>query len=76
MTDLDPIEYAPDGPLETAPTGPFTDPADRHEAFVAVLAGIEMGAYDWRIIDWLAGLDDPTCRTIASLMWRCRQAAA
>ena len=28
------------------------------------------------MIAWLAGWDDPTCRTITSLMWRCRLAGA
>jgi hypothetical protein len=69
-----PHAYIPAGPIETAPTGPF-QPADVHlEAFDAVLAGVDMGAYDHRIIAWLAGLDDTTCRTVASLLWRCRQA--
>ena len=27
-----------------------------------------------QIVTWLTGWDDPTCRTIASLMWRCRLA--
>ena len=46
----------------------------RQEAFAAVLEGIETGAYDRRIITWLAQWDDTTCRTIASLLWRCRLA--
>jgi hypothetical protein len=48
----------------------------RQEAFAAVLEGVETGAYDLRIITWLTGWDDPTCRTIASLLWRCRLAGA
>jgi hypothetical protein len=48
----------------------------RQEAFSAVLEGVELGAYDERMIAWLVGWDDPTCRTIASLMWRCRLAGA
>jgi len=46
----------------------------RQEALTAVLEGVEMGAYDRRIIAWLTQWDDTTCRTIASLMWRCRLA--
>jgi hypothetical protein len=70
----DPTGYAPRGPLETAPSGPFTHPADRHAAFTAALAGADLGTYDWRIIDWLCGMDDPTCRTVVSLLWRARTA--
>ena len=36
--------------------------------------GRRAGAYDTQIVNWLTGWDDPTCRTIASLMWRCRLA--
>jgi hypothetical protein len=46
----------------------------QQEAFSAVLEGVERGAYDMQIVNWLTGWDDPTCRTIASLMWRCRLA--
>jgi hypothetical protein len=48
----------------------------RQEAFAAVLEGLELGAYDRQIVNWLTSWDDPTCRTIASLMWRCRLAGA
>ena len=44
----------------------------RQEAFAAVLEGVEAGAYDRRIIAWLGQWDDTTCRTVASLLWRCR----
>ena len=71
----DPTGYAPDGPLEIAPPGPYTHPADRHAALTAALDGAQLGTYDWRTVDWLAGLDDPTCRTIVSLIWRARLAA-
>lgn len=67
-------EYVPAGPLEKAPEGGYRKPAVRLEAFAAVLDGVPAGAYDQRIIDWLCGLDDTTCRTLASLMERCRQA--
>ena len=38
--------------------------------------GVETGAYDRRIVAWLTGWDDSTCRAVASLMWRCRLAGA
>jgi hypothetical protein len=55
-----PHAYIPAGPVEAAPYEGCCPPEVRQEAFVA----------------WLAQLDDTTCRTIASLMWRCRLAGA
>jgi len=37
------------------------------------LDGIELGAYDVRIVDWLKGQDQPTIVTLASLILRARQ---
>ena len=71
-----PHEYIPAGPVEAAPLGGYWPPEVRLDAFSAVLEDVETGAYDHRIIAWLAQLDDTTCRTIASLMWRCRLASA
>ena len=71
----DPTGYAPDGPLEMAPRGPFARDLNlRREAFTAALAGVDLGAYDRRIVDWLVNWDDPTCRTVVSLIWRARLA--
>ena len=39
-----------------------------------MLAGVETGAYDEKVVAWLVSLDDATCRTMASLLWRCRLA--
>lgn len=69
-----PHPYIPPGPVEAAPYLGYCQPEVRQEAFTAVLAGVQMGAYDTRMINWLVGWDDPTCRTIASVMWRCRLA--
>lgn len=33
-------------------------------------AGVALGAYDRRIVDWLAGLDTQTCVVIADLITR------
>jgi hypothetical protein len=71
-----PHEYIPDGPVETGPYLGFCQPEIRQQAFAAVLQGVPMGAYDVRMVNWLVGWDDPTCRTIASLMWRSRLAGA
>jgi hypothetical protein len=69
-----PHPYVPPGPVETTPYLGYCQPEVRQEAFAVVLVGVQMGAYDTRIVNWLAGWDDPTCRTIASLMHRCRLA--
>lgn len=69
-----PHGYVPAGPLESRPGGGFQPAEVRREALAAVLAGIPVGAYDERIVRWLTELDDDTCRTIASVMWRCRVA--
>lgn len=69
-------DYVPAGPVEAAPLAGYCRPEIRREAFAAVLEGVELGAYDERMIAWLADWDDPTCRTIASLTWRCRLAGA
>jgi hypothetical protein len=69
-----PHSYIPDGSIEAAPYEGYCPSEVRQEAFVAVLEGVELGAYDTQIVNWLTGWDDPTCRTIASLMWRCRLA--
>lgn len=67
-----PHAYIPVGPVQCTPLGSFRSPQERREAFAAALEGVELGAYDERMIEWLTQLDDPTCRTIASLIWRCR----
>lgn len=49
--------------------------ADKFAALLDPLDGIELGAYDRRILDWMAGWDIPTVATIASLLHRTRQAS-
>lgn len=48
--------------------------ADQVAALLEPLDGIELGAYDRRIIEWLAGWDTGTIGTIASLIYRARAA--
>lgn len=75
IDDNPPHGYIPPGPVESAPwAGGYELPETRAEALRAVLAGVALGAYDERILGWLAGIDDPTCRTVASLVWRARLA--
>jgi hypothetical protein len=66
-----PHDYVPPGPLDSPPAG-YWPPGDREAAIAAVLDGVPLSAYDHRLMTWLAGLDDPTCRTFTSIMWRCR----
>jgi hypothetical protein len=48
--------------------------ADKLAALLDPLDGIELGAYDRRILDWMAGWDIPTVATISSLLHRTRHA--
>lgn len=68
MRDNDPVS---DTPLNTAPFG-FV-PSDRQRTVLLAeleLAGVTLGTYDHRIVDWLAKWDWPTVATIASLIRR------
>jgi hypothetical protein len=38
-------------------------------------AGVELGAYDCRILDWLSGYEDSICAVIAGLVSRAHQDA-
>jgi hypothetical protein len=71
--DVPPHPYVPAGPVEGEPGGGYQPPEVRREAFAAVLKGVPLGAYEQQHIEWLVGLDDSTCRTLASLMWRLRE---
>ena len=75
------------GPLDTAPVSiypPFTSyppgtyrhepAAERRMVLGQVLAEVELGDYDRRILDWLAGWDVPTVGTVVSLLLRARVA--
>jgi hypothetical protein len=63
----------PRGPINKAPGG--CSPRDVLAAALhEPLANIELGTYDERILAWLAGWDDPTVMTIASLLHRARAA--
>jgi hypothetical protein len=46
--------------------------ADRVSALTEALEGVELGAHDRRIIEWLADWDVSTVGTIASLFIRAR----
>ena len=63
----------PAGPIESAPWTAL-DIEDFPAALAEAFAGVELGAYDRRIIEWLAGWDGPTVATLASLVIRARKA--
>ena len=61
----------PDGPVEVAPPG-FVGTAEQERILAEVLAGVELGAWDQRMVRWLAGWDAATVLTIASWIVRAR----
>ena len=63
----------PRGPVEAPPHG-FMPQAEQAQILAGVLAGIELGAWDRRIVEWLAGWDACTVLTVASLIARARAA--
>jgi hypothetical protein len=64
----------PTGPLDRDPGG-FLPTLMQEAMLLEVLAGVELGAYDRRIIAWLAQWSASEVRTIASLIQRARAAA-
>jgi hypothetical protein len=63
----------PAGPLESAPGG-FVPEAERSVLLAEVLGGVGLGAWDRRVVGWLAGLDTATALTVASWIARARAA--
>jgi hypothetical protein len=61
----------PVGPVEAAPGG-FVSSAEQRRILAGVLSGVELGAWDERIVDWLAGWDACTVLTVASWIVRAR----
>jgi hypothetical protein len=69
-----PGAYVPPGPLETSPGGSHHNAGFRRMALGQVLRGVELGAWDVEVLDWLSRADDPTVRTLCSLIHRARLA--
>ena len=68
-------DYAPMEPLDHQPGGGYVDPQDREAVLREALRGVELGAYDERIVAWMVRLfDDSTMRTVVSLIERARRA--
>ncbi len=63
----------PGGPVEVPPSG-FVPEDEQAEILAAALAGVELGAWDRRILGWLAGWDASTVLTVASWIVRSRAA--
>ena len=61
-------------PVQAPPRG-FMPQAEQAQILADVLAGIELGAWDRQIVQWLPGLDACTVLTVASLIARARAAA-
>lgn len=61
----------PGGPVEVAPPG-FVPAAEQQRILAEVLSGVELGAWDQRMVGWLAGWDAATVLTIASWIVRAR----
>lgn len=67
--------YAPtEAPNELYPPGGYVPEAERRRYIEAALGGVELGAYDRRIVAWLAQWDDYTARLVVSLLVRARRA--
>jgi hypothetical protein len=62
------------GPAE--PDWSILSPGQRHKLLLNACAGagVHLGAYDHRIIEWLTEWDDATCAVIAGLMTRAHAA--
>lgn len=82
MTITTPQAAATYGPIETCPhslTPPHTEydhagSTQFHGALLQALDGVELGAWDRRILDWLAGWDTSTVAVVVSLLHRARRA--
>ncbi len=68
--DLDRI---PAGPLDCEPGPLFIPEPERRRLLDHALGGVDLGAWDRRIVDWLVGMTDTTTLlTVASLIQRAR----
>jgi len=63
-----------EGSLARAPGGPLLSEPQRRALLAQALAGVALGAHDRRVLDWLAGWEPTTVRTLASLLGRARAA--
>lgn len=69
------VDTLPTGPIESDPIDYYhgRDFADLSVLLDEALAGVELGEYDRRIVEWAKQMwDQPTMVTIASLIQRAR----
>lgn len=66
-----PAGRVPAGPVQAPPPG-FLPEAERARILAAALAGIELGAWDRRILHWMSSWDPATVLTVASWITRTR----
>jgi hypothetical protein len=68
----------PRGPIDTPPHHAIvTEHTERlddatRQALLEALDGLQLGAYDWRIVDWLSGWEPSTVATICAWLYRAR----
>ncbi|MGB6165095.1 MAG: hypothetical protein WBF75_21505 [Pseudonocardiaceae bacterium] len=77
---LEPLDRAPvsvHAPFVSHPGGRYhhAHAQERRTALVAALQGVELGAYDERMLEWLASWDVPVVAAVISLLLRVRKAA-
>ncbi len=77
LAPLDREPVSVHAPFVSYPRGQYRHerPEERQTALLAALEGVELGAYDRRVVRWLAGWDVPTAATVISLLWRARHTA-
>ncbi len=62
------------GPINEAPWSAADNDAEAKDMLAAAVDGLDLGAYDKRILDWVGKWDVPTIATLASIIHRARQA--
>ncbi|MEO7194563.1 MAG: hypothetical protein ABIZ05_07035 [Pseudonocardiaceae bacterium] len=78
---LAPLERAPvsvRAPFVAFPGGRYRRELapERRAALLTALEGVELGAYDEQVLEWLAGQGVPVVAVVVSLLLRVRKAAA
>jgi len=63
----------PAGPVQVAPVA-FVPSDEQRRILAGALEGVELGAWDQRVLEWLAGWDAAAVLTVASWIVRARAA--
>ena len=73
--DCEPVSVH--APFVSYPHGQYRhEPTEqRQTALLGALHEVTLGAYDQRIVCWLASWDVPVVAAVVSLLWRARHAA-